>query len=113
MAVRLGNVLYRTACIFAVLWVAFIFLITATLPLPDLDNRDTRRGRWRCGHLEHRSRGALLSTAAIKAHAHQTSTQFSRHPCAHAGYAILGTGVGWSAFGEIAPRVKQTSTNNR
>jgi hypothetical protein len=35
MAARLGNVLYRTACIFAVLWVAFIFFITATLPVPD------------------------------------------------------------------------------
>jgi hypothetical protein len=35
MAARLGNVLYRTACILAVLWVAFILFITATLPIPD------------------------------------------------------------------------------
>jgi hypothetical protein len=35
MAARLGNVLYRTACILAALWGAFILFVTATLPLPD------------------------------------------------------------------------------
>jgi hypothetical protein len=35
MAARLGNVLYRTACLLAVLWVAFILFITATLTVPD------------------------------------------------------------------------------
>lgn len=35
MAARFGNVIYRTACIFAVLWVAFILFITANLPGPD------------------------------------------------------------------------------
>ena len=35
MATRLGDFLYRTVCAIAVLWVAFIFLITANLPLPD------------------------------------------------------------------------------
>jgi hypothetical protein len=35
MVARLGNVLYRTACMLAVLRVAFIFFVTATLPLRD------------------------------------------------------------------------------
>jgi hypothetical protein len=35
MAARLGNIFYRTACIFAVLWVAFILFISANLPVPD------------------------------------------------------------------------------
>jgi len=35
MAARLGDVLYRTACIIAVLWVAFVLIVTATLSLPD------------------------------------------------------------------------------
>jgi hypothetical protein len=35
MAARLGDALYRTACIVAVLWATIIFIITATLTLPD------------------------------------------------------------------------------
>jgi hypothetical protein len=35
MAARLGNVLYRTACLAAVVWAVFIFIITATLAFPD------------------------------------------------------------------------------
>lgn len=35
MAARLGDGLYRAACVVAVLWVAFVLLFTATLALPD------------------------------------------------------------------------------
>ena len=35
MAARLGDVVYRTACAVAVVWAAFILVLTATLPLPD------------------------------------------------------------------------------
>ena len=32
---RLGDVLYRTACAVAALWATFVFIVTATLSLPD------------------------------------------------------------------------------
>ena len=32
---RLGDVLYRTACAVAALWATFVFIVTATLALPD------------------------------------------------------------------------------
>ena len=35
MIARVGGVIYRKASIFAVLWVAFVFLVTATFPLSD------------------------------------------------------------------------------
>ncbi len=35
MAARLGDVVYRTACLAAVVWALFIFIVTATLALPD------------------------------------------------------------------------------
>ena len=35
MAARLGDLFYRTACGVAVVWAAFILVLTATLPLPD------------------------------------------------------------------------------
>jgi hypothetical protein len=35
MPARAGDVLYRAACIIAVLWVAFVLIVTATLSLPD------------------------------------------------------------------------------
>ena len=35
MSARLGDVLYRTACLAAVVWAAFVFVVTATLALPD------------------------------------------------------------------------------
>jgi hypothetical protein len=35
MSTRLGDVLYRTACLAAVVWAAFVLVVTATLALPD------------------------------------------------------------------------------
>lgn len=35
MSARFGDVLYLTACLAAVLWAAFVFVVTATLALPD------------------------------------------------------------------------------
>ena len=35
MAAPLGDVLYRTACLAAVVWAAFVLVVTATLTLPD------------------------------------------------------------------------------
>jgi hypothetical protein len=35
MAARVGDIVYRTACILAVLWVAFVLFVTAKLPIPD------------------------------------------------------------------------------
>jgi hypothetical protein len=35
MAARVGDLLYRAACIIAAVWVAFILIYTATLSLPD------------------------------------------------------------------------------
>jgi hypothetical protein len=35
MAAPLGDVLYRTACLAAVAWAAFVLVVTATLTLPD------------------------------------------------------------------------------
>ena len=35
MAARLGHLLYRAACVVAVLWIAFVLLVTAKLPVPD------------------------------------------------------------------------------
>jgi hypothetical protein len=35
MATRLGDVLYRTACLAAVVWAALVFVVTAILALPD------------------------------------------------------------------------------
>jgi hypothetical protein len=35
MAARLGDLLYRTACIVAVVWAAFILVFAATLSPPD------------------------------------------------------------------------------
>jgi hypothetical protein len=35
MAARLGDLFYRAACAVAVVWAAFILVLTATLPLPD------------------------------------------------------------------------------
>ena len=35
MSARFGDVLYRTACLAAVVWAAFVFVVTATLALPD------------------------------------------------------------------------------
>jgi hypothetical protein len=35
MAARLGDLLYRTACMVAVVWAAFILVFAATLTLPD------------------------------------------------------------------------------
>jgi hypothetical protein len=32
---RLGDLLYRTACLAAVIWAVFIFVVTATLAPPD------------------------------------------------------------------------------
>jgi len=32
---RLADVVYRTACLAAVVWAAFVFVVTATLALPD------------------------------------------------------------------------------
>ena len=35
MTVILGDLIYRTACAAAAMWAVFIFVITATLSLPD------------------------------------------------------------------------------
>ena len=35
MSARFGDVLYLTACLAAVVWAAFVFVVTATLALPD------------------------------------------------------------------------------
>jgi hypothetical protein len=35
MTARVGSILYRTACLAAAAWAAFILVITATLPVPD------------------------------------------------------------------------------
>jgi hypothetical protein len=35
MAAPLGDVLYRTACLAAAVWAAFVLVVTATLTLPD------------------------------------------------------------------------------
>ena len=35
MPARVGDALYRTACLAAVVWAAFVFIVTATLALPD------------------------------------------------------------------------------
>ena len=48
---RLADVVYRTACLAAVVWAAFVFVVTATLALPDLDYSDAHCGRWGFRHL--------------------------------------------------------------
>ena len=35
MPARVGDALYLTACLAAVVWAAFVFIVTATLALPD------------------------------------------------------------------------------
>ncbi|PWT83917.1 MAG: hypothetical protein C5B58_05650 [Acidobacteria bacterium] len=35
MAARLALFLYRAACVVAVLWIGFVLLVTARLPVPD------------------------------------------------------------------------------
>jgi hypothetical protein len=54
MTVILGDLIYRTACAAAAMWAVFIFVITATLSLPDWTIATPHRSCRRCLNLEHR-----------------------------------------------------------